>query len=42
MRLDTLPRMEMAIAIYESLNFHEIEPYTKEPIEEAKYLELEL
>ena len=40
MRLDTLPRMESAISIYKSLGFREINPYTAEPIDEAKYLEL--
>ena len=42
MRLDTLPRMEKAIAIYEALGFREVEPYTEEPIDGAKYLELSL
>jgi ribosomal protein S18 acetylase RimI-like enzyme len=42
MRLDTLPIMEKAIAIYKSLKFEEIDAYTKEPIDEAKYMELKL
>ncbi len=42
MRLDTLPSMEKAVAIYRVLNFVEIEPYTSEPIPGAKYMELNL
>ena len=42
MRLDTMPRMAVAIQIYESLGFRDIEPYTPERIEGARYLELDL
>ena len=42
MRLDTLPVMDKAIAIYRSLGFEDIEPYTRDPIPHAKYLELKL
>lgn len=42
MRLDTVPSMKAAIALYESLGFREIPPYTENPIEGARYLELRL
>lgn len=43
MRLDTLPgRMDKAIALYESIGFVEIEPYCENPIEGARFMELEL
>ena len=42
MRLDTLPSMKKAIAMYESLGFIDIEPYYSNPIEGARYLERKL
>jgi ribosomal protein S18 acetylase RimI-like enzyme len=42
MRLDTIPSMKAALSLYTSLGFREIEAYRFNPIEGAKYLELEL
>ena len=43
MRLDTMPgRMDQAIALYQSIGFVEIEPYYDNPVEDAKFMQLEL
>ncbi len=43
MRLDTIPgKMDKAIALYRSIGFVEIDPYCKNPVEGAKFMELKL
>jgi len=42
MRLDTVPGMENAQALYEQLGFREIAPYTTNPVEGTRFLELDL
>ncbi len=42
MRLDTVPGMETAQALYARLGFAEIEPYTVNPVPGARFLQLEL
>ena len=43
MRLDTLPGlMDKAIALYRSFGFVEIGPYCENPVEGAKFMELDL
>ena len=42
MRLDTIPSMDTARALYASLGFREIGPYRYNPIEGAVFMELKL
>ncbi|KAI6861262.1 hypothetical protein KC343_g5554 [Hortaea werneckii] len=42
MRLDTLPSMLSARALYKALGFREIEPYYQTPIDGTIFMELEL
>ena len=42
MRLDTLSTMDAAIGLYKSVGFYEIESYCFNPIQTAKYFEINL
>ena len=42
MRLDTLPMMTAAQALYRQLGFREISPYRFNPIDGSKFMELDL
>lgn len=42
MRLDTLPSMRGAMALYESLGFRDIESYRFNPIAGSRFMELDL
>jgi putative acetyltransferase len=42
MRLDTVPGMDAAQRLYRELGFAEIEPYARNPVAGACFLELQL
>ena len=42
MRLDTLPSMKEAFALYQSLGFREIAPYCENPIVGTRFMEFDL
>ncbi len=42
MQLDTLKRLESAVALYKKLGFVEIHPYYENPLDEVVYWELDL
>jgi ribosomal protein S18 acetylase RimI-like enzyme len=42
MRLDTLPSMKEAFALYQTLGFREIVPYYENPIVGTRFMELDL